>query len=77
MIDAIVEHATGIRDQAVVRRGDPAALAEALGGPAPAEPTDPVATLERLLGEILPWRARVDHPRFFAFVPGRGNVIGA
>jgi glutamate/tyrosine decarboxylase-like PLP-dependent enzyme len=46
-----------------------AELEPLLREPAPEEGCDPVAVLERALDDVLPVAARVDHPRFFAFVP--------
>ena len=41
-----------------------------LDGPAPESGCSPHEVLERAMRDILPIAARVDHPRFFAFVPG-------
>jgi glutamate/tyrosine decarboxylase-like PLP-dependent enzyme len=37
--------------------------------PAPEEPRDPHGVMERALADILPKAGRIDHPRFFAFIP--------
>ena len=77
VVDLIVDHLERIREEPAVRRGTRAELEAALREPIPEHGTDPEAVLERVTRDILPWRARVDHPRFFAFVPGPGNYVGA
>jgi glutamate/tyrosine decarboxylase-like PLP-dependent enzyme len=46
-----------------------AELEPMLAGPPPEEGRDPLAVLEQATQVVLPVAARVDHPRFFAFVP--------
>jgi glutamate/tyrosine decarboxylase-like PLP-dependent enzyme len=46
-----------------------AELEPLLREPAPEEGEDPLAVFERAVRDVLPVAARVDHPRFFAFVP--------
>jgi glutamate/tyrosine decarboxylase-like PLP-dependent enzyme len=38
-------------------------------------PTDPHTLLSRLEKDVFPNNLHVDHPRFFAFVPGPGNFV--
>lgn len=59
----------GLRTSAPWRGASRAALELLLAEPAPEEGRDPVAVLERAVSDVLPVAARVDHPRFFAFVP--------
>ena len=42
----------------------------------PEEGTDPDAVLDQVENVILPNTMRVDHPRFFGFVPGPNNFVG-
>jgi len=42
----------------------------------PEEETDPHAVLDQVEDDVLPNTMRVDHPRFFGFVPGPNNFIG-
>ncbi|MGH8129676.1 MAG: pyridoxal phosphate-dependent decarboxylase family protein [Steroidobacteraceae bacterium] len=44
--------------------------------PAPEEGRDAVAVLERAVRDVLPIAGRVDHPRFFAFVPSAATWPG-
>ena len=60
-----------------LRRAAPAAMRERLGGPPPAGPQPLEDVLSRLERDVLPYRSRVDHPRFLAFVPGSGTWPGA
>ena len=59
-----------------VRRADRATMARLLAGPPPEDPRG-VEALERLFADVLPHAARVDHPRFLAFVPTSGTWPGA
>ncbi|HET6617438.1 MAG TPA: pyridoxal-dependent decarboxylase, partial [Gemmatimonadota bacterium] len=76
VVDLVVEHLTRIRDEPAVRRGTRSELEAALSEPIPEHGTDPDIVLDRVLRDVLRWTARVDHPRFFAFVPGPGNYVG-
>ena len=49
-------------------------MARFSGAPSEA-PTDPHELLARLEKEVFPNNLHVDHPRFFAFVPGPGNFV--
>lgn len=49
---------------------DRAALEARLREDPPLEPGDPEQVLTRAVDDVLEWAARVDHPRFMAFIPG-------
>jgi aromatic-L-amino-acid decarboxylase len=75
VIDLLVEHFAGMRSNPVGAKGTPAELLRRLGG-APSEmPNDPDQLLDRLAADVFPNNLHVDHPRFFAFVPGPGNYV--
>jgi glutamate/tyrosine decarboxylase-like PLP-dependent enzyme len=76
VVDLVVDHLARIRDEPAARRGGRAELEAALSEPIPEQGTDPDIVLDRVMRDVLPWTARVDHPRFFAFVPGPGNYVG-
>ncbi len=38
---------------------------------------DPTAVLDRIERDVLSHSMPLDHPRFFAFVPGPSNLLGA
>ena len=61
-----------------VAAGTPGAELDALLGAAPPETGRPFdAVLAQAVTEVLPNNLRVNHPRFFAYVPGPSNPTGA
>ncbi|MFC2155204.1 pyridoxal phosphate-dependent decarboxylase family protein [Acidobacteriota bacterium] len=77
VIDMIVEHFEQLPDKPVTRKGTPAELKSLLHEPLPARGIDPDQLLAQLKNHVFSNIKHVDHPRFFAFVPGPGNYIGA
>jgi aromatic-L-amino-acid decarboxylase len=77
VVDRIVEHLSTLRDQRVGAKGDPAALLAALAEPAPEQGMEFEAVLEQVERDILSNTMHVNHPRFFAYVPGPSNFVGA
>ena len=77
VIDRMVEHLATLPQQRVGSKGDPAELLPALREPAPEHATEFEAILEQLERDILPRTMHVNHPRFFAYVPGPGNFVSA
>ena len=75
-VDMLVETLTD-GSEPPLRRATPAQMRERLGGAAPDGPGQFSAILERLEKDVLPFRSRVDHPGFFAFVPSCGTWPGA
>lgn len=67
--DLIVARIEGLRDEAPWRGASRASLEPLLREPPPEEGQSALAVLERAVRDVLPVAARVDHPRFFAFVP--------
>ena len=65
------------RSEPPLRRASPQEMRKRLGGPAPEAPGEFSEILERLQKDVLPYRSRVDHPGFFAFVPSSGTWPGA
>jgi len=76
VIDAIVEHVSTLKDQPVGAKGDPATLLPRFAGPPPEQGAEFAPLLERLRQEVFHHTMHVDHPRFFAYVPGPSNFIG-
>jgi aromatic-L-amino-acid decarboxylase len=75
VIDDIVARIHGLGDGPAWRGAAPAELAPRLVRPPPEQPGAPpeeafAAALDRLHADVLAYGVRVDHPRFFAFVPG-------
>jgi aromatic-L-amino-acid/L-tryptophan decarboxylase len=77
VIDVLVDHFDSLKDQPIGRKVDRLTLMATLDEPAPRSSTDPQALLERLQREVFPNCLRVNHPRFFAFVPSAANYVGA
>src|SRR3954469_5863439 len=75
VIDILVQHFADIRDQPVGAKGAPADLISRFAGGPPETPTKPNDLLARLETDVFPNNLHVDHPRFFAFVPGPGNFV--
>ncbi len=67
--ERLLSRLAGLRDESPWRGAKRAELEALLREPAPESGKDPVAVLERVVRDVLPIAARVDHPRFFAFVP--------
>jgi glutamate/tyrosine decarboxylase-like PLP-dependent enzyme len=74
-VDLLVERLSSWSEPPV-RRADPTVLRRLLAEPAPEEPRG-AGALERLFEEVTPYLARVDHPRFLAFIPSSGTWPGA
>lgn len=75
VVDLLVEHFASMRDGPVGAKGEPRQLLALLSGPPSEIPTDPHKLLARLEKDVFPNNLHVDHPRFFAFVPGPGNFV--
>ncbi len=67
--ESLVARIEGLRSEAPWRGATRAELEPMLREPPPEEGRDPVEVLDRATRQVLPVAARVDHPRFFAFVP--------
>ena len=67
--ELIVARLGGLRGEAPWRGATRATLEPLLREPPPEHGRDAVAVLDRVARDVLPVAARVDHPRFFAFVP--------
>src|SRR5262245_43391619 len=77
VVDMIVEHHATLRDQRVSTMRSREELDAALAAGMPAGPTPPSEVLGAVQRDILSAISHVDHPRFFAFVPGPGSFVGA
>jgi aromatic-L-amino-acid decarboxylase len=75
VVDALVEHFAGMRDGPVGAKRRPDEMLTRFAGGPPELPTDPHELVARLGKEVFPNNLHVDHPRFFAFVPGPGNFV--
>lgn len=69
VVDAVVERWSGLRDERPWVGAERGAVKALLDEPCPEDPTEIREVMERALRDILPTAGRIDHPRFFAFVP--------
>lgn len=79
VVDAVVKRARGLRDDVPWRGGTRRELEPLLREPCPEDSGDADAAIARAVTEILPRAGRIDHPRFFAFVPSSptwASVLG-
>ena len=77
VVDLLVQHFAGMRDGPVGAKRSLGELLPRFAGPPPETATDPQRLLARLEQDVFPNNLHVDHPRFFAFVPGPGNFVSA
>lgn len=75
VVDILVEHFAEIGERPVGSRGTRQSLEKRLREPPPEAPTPPEELLDTLEREVFGSMLHVDHPRFFAFVPGPGNFV--
>jgi aromatic-L-amino-acid decarboxylase len=76
VVDIIVDHVEHLRDHRVSTQKPRAELDAKLGqfSDAPASEQDVLTLVEK---EVMGAITTVDHPRFYAFVPGPGSFVGA
>jgi glutamate/tyrosine decarboxylase-like PLP-dependent enzyme len=77
VVDRLVEHLATLPSQRVGTKGDPAELLKALREPVPEEGAEFETALAQVERDVFANTMHVNHPRFFAYVPGPGNFIGA
>ena len=77
VVDLLSEHFANVRDGPVGSKNDPARLIPLFDVDPPENGRDPTEILGQLEREVLPNNLHVDHPRFFAFVPGPNNFVSA
>ena len=75
VIDRLVEHMETLETQSPWGEGE-APDDGAFKGPPPREGRSPEAVLNYLNEHLFPYSLRVNHPRFYSFVPGPSNFIG-
>src|SRR5436853_4365712 len=75
VVDLLAEHFTNVQDGPVGAKADPAQMISLFDrdpSEAGRNPNELLAQLER---DVFPNNLHVDHPRFFAFVPGPNNFV--
>ncbi len=69
VVDLIVDRWANLREGPAWQGGTRRELEPLLSGPPPEEGQEPDAVLQRVVDDVLPRAGRIDHPRFFAFIP--------
>ena len=77
VVDLVVEHFAGLHDAPVHGAESRATLEARLREPPPEQGVGWEAALERAARDVLGSMSHNDHPRFFAYVPGPSNFVGA
>src|SRR5205807_377238 len=75
VVDLLVEHFANVRNGPVGAKADPARMVALFDQDPPEAGRDPNDLLAQLERDVFPNNLHVDHPRFFAFVPGPGNFV--
>src|SRR2546421_1453364 len=75
VVDLLAEHFANVQDGPVGAKADPARLISLFDRDPPEKGRGPNELLAQLEREFFPNNLHVDHPRFFAFVPGPNNFV--
>ncbi len=75
VVDLLVEHFANTRDERVGAKADPEKIISLFDKDPPETGCDPNELLAQLERDVFPNNLHVDHPRFFAFVPGPNNFV--
>ena len=76
VVDLLVDHFAGEGEGGTGRSPSRDEMEDRLREALPEEGQDPHAVLDQVEEDVMPNTMRVDHPRFFGFVPGPNNFIG-
>lgn len=76
VIDILVDHFATLHEQRVGSKAVPQEIYAKLSEPPPEHGSPYEPLLEQLQRDVFPSTMHVNHPRFFAFVPGPGNYAG-
>src|SRR5256885_10610868 len=77
VVDLLTEHFADGDKERVGAKVDPAKLIPLFDVDPPENGREPAEILAQLKRDVLPNNLHVDHPRFFAFVPGPNNFVSA
>lgn len=76
-VDRAVEHLARLGSLRVMTPPDPQQLHELVRESLPRQARGVEESIDKLFDELLPRATLVNHPRFFAYVPGPGSFVGA
>ncbi|MCW5979303.1 MAG: hypothetical protein KIT09_14605 [Bryobacteraceae bacterium] len=77
IVDLLIDHHRALRDKPVTNVLDWETSRARLGEPFAEEGVPPEQVLDKLESDVFSTIMHVTHPRFFAFVPGPGNLVSA
>lgn len=77
LVDHLLHYQARLAKLPVVKVESVAALRSTLWEPLPSSGKDPLAVLDRIEKSVFSSTNHETHPRFFAFVPGPSNLVGA
>lgn len=77
VVDLLCEHFADVTNSPVGAKAKPAEIRELFARTPDEAPSDPMQLLARIESDLLTRLLHVDHPRFFAFVPGPNNFVSA
>jgi len=75
VVDLLADHFANVRNGPVGAKADPARMISLFDHDPPETGRDPSELLAQLERDVFPNNLHVDHPRFFAFVPGPNNFV--
>src|ERR1700687_3332193 len=75
VVDLLAEHFANVQDGPVGAKANPAQMISLFNQDPPETSRDPKELLAQLERDVFPNNLHVDHPRFFAFVPGPNNFV--
>lgn len=75
MVDVLVDHWSGLREQRVSHSAHLPDLRQALAEPLPMTPTPMGDVIDQFKRDVLAHVSHVDHPRFFGFIPSPNNFV--
>jgi glutamate/tyrosine decarboxylase-like PLP-dependent enzyme len=75
VVDLLAEHFADVQEGPVGTKGDPSKMIPLFDQDPPEIGRDPNELLAQLERDVFPNNLHVDHPRFFAFVPGPNNFV--
>src|SRR6266581_7815345 len=75
VVDLLAEHFTNVQNGPVGTKADPAQMIQLFDQDPSEAGRDPNELLAQLERDVFPNNLHVDHPRFFAFVPGPNNFV--
>jgi len=77
LVEHLLEYQARLATLPVVKMESASALRAAIWEELPARGSDPLAVLKRIEKSVFSSTNHETHPRFFAFVPGPSNLVGA